>query len=773
MSDLVDSSDPTNPVDSPMSESQRDERPNDDTNPAKQQAEKTISIKVPKERKALVELFLMTFRSQLKDGCKLGESCNNYYCASNPNLKEDINALAIQLTGSALNSGKFHFCNCTNDMLAQYLDNPSTTNNHVTPHFLIVQSKTFETAFALQTKESTYIEDLIQRVFSTEESLIHSFKPSSSPSSDNIDFEGLERVYELISKNESATKTLTEAIAEYTKNQSAKKLTQVNHVRQFSIILQCPQLMEPTTHDSLNHINICILSSNKNCKIALENTFKEMPKDIFKRVVSVYQQFITVQLYLRGFIDVKIAHATRVLEILNRANESRSIFDKLPFQEFNNDAVNNIVDLKQDFNRWMSGIMEKERFASSNQPMPKKNKFDNFAFCNFPFILDTASKSKVLQIDAGKHQNEELRNAIVTQFFTQQTSSLYLVLRVVRTNLIYTALNEIINKKRDLKKSLKVQFVGEEGVDQGGVQKEFFQLIVRQIFDVNYGMFELNADTRNFWFNCNSFENDDEFMLIGVIIGLAIYNGVILDVRFPRVVYKKILGENVTFEDLQDMDPTLAKGLIQLLEYEGNVEETFCRTFQVETEAFGKVVAHDLVPGGEGMMVTDKNRQDYVDLYVEWRLETSVQKQFDAFMEGFQMVLNDDHILKLFKPEELELMVCGSPEFDFDALERSTKYADGFVKEDETIVNFWQVVKSFSEQDKKKFLAFCTGSDRVPIKGLGNLQFVIIKNGDDSERLPTAHTCFNYLLLPKYATKEKLREKLMSAIENFEGFGLK
>jgi len=58
----------------------------------------------------------------------------------------------------------------------------------------------------------------------------------------------------------------------------------------------------------------------------------------------------------------------------------------------------------------------------------------------------------------------------------------------------------------------------------------------------------------------------------------------------------------------------------------------------------------------------------------------------------------------------------------------------------------------------------------VPIKGLGNLNFVISRNGADEERLPSAHTCFNHLLLPEYTTKEKLKAQLLKAISDTEGF---
>lgn len=133
----------------------------------------------------------------------------------------------------------------------------------------------------------------------------------------------------------------------------------------------------------------------------------------------------------------------------------------------------------------------------------------------------------------------------------------------------------------------------------------------------------------------------------------------------------------------------------------------------------------------------------------------------------------DGEVLRLFRPEELELMICGTQLLDFNELERFAIYGSGYNKEHPTIRMFWDVVKEFSNEQKQRFLAFVTGSDRVPLKGLGSLGFTIIRNGEDSEQLPTSHVCYAYLLLPEYQSENKLREKLLKAIENSEGFGLK
>jgi ubiquitin-protein ligase E3 A len=126
----------------------------------------------------------------------------------------------------------------------------------------------------------------------------------------------------------------------------------------------------------------------------------------------------------------------------------------------------------------------------------------------------------------------------------------------------------------------------------------------------------------------------------------------------------------------------------------------------------------------------------------------------------------------MLRPEELELIICGSQNLNFLELEKSAKYDDGYEKDSTTIVYFWEIVHSLSLEKQKKLLLFLTGCDRAPINGLGSLIITISRFGPDSDKLPCAHTCFNHLLLPDYQNKEKLRERLIIAIENAEGFGL-
>jgi ubiquitin-protein ligase E3 A len=348
------------------------------------------------------------------------------------------------------------------------------------------------------------------------------------------------------------------------------------------------------------------------------------------------------------------------------------------------------------------------------------------------------------------------------------------IVRIRRCHLLEDALNEIARQRpRDLFKPLRVHFIGEDGVDAGGVKKEFFQLLMAELLSQDYGMLVFQEDTRTYWFDPGTFEADDAFFLLGLTVGLAVYNGVLLDLPLPLALYRKILGMDVKLRDLKDIEPTLGRSLEQIIEFSGpgSVEDVFCQTFSIPMLRGGELVHVPLCPGGENVPVTEENRREFVDLYVRWWLSDSVEKQFEAFAKGL-LTLCGGPALQLFSPTELERLVCGTPCLDFEGLEKAAKYDGGFHPEHRVVRWLWQVIGRLNNDEKKSFLKFVTGSDRAPIGGLANLRVIVQRDGADSNKLPTSHTCFNTLLLPSYRSSDKLEDRLRLAILNAEGFGL-
>ncbi|KAI7831649.1 hypothetical protein BC939DRAFT_405817 [Gamsiella multidivaricata] len=434
----------------------------------------------------------------------------------------------------------------------------------------------------------------------------------------------------------------------------------------------------------------------------------------------------------------------------------------------------------------------------------------SFSYFDYPFLLSPTSKSHILNLDALTQMSAHYEDACVRHALADHAqrllpdtmtasarefqkgiragSSPYLVLELTRAHLVEEAFEQITKKHADLKKPLKVAFVdvGEEGMDQGGVTKEFFQIMVEKVFDSQFGLFKELEEGRCWWFEgvldgSSQLEMSKkdmrirlvEYELVGILVGLALYNGVILGVRFPTVVYRKMLGWETGLDSFIESFPSLGHGLEQMLTWtDGDVYDVFMREFEISYEHLGQVTTLPLVPGGENIPVTNENRGAYVRAYMEHYVHEHIRQEFEAFQRGFEKICGGQ-ALKLLRPEELELLLCGNSELDMHDLEASCLYDDGYSPSHTLIQEFWEIVhEDLSPEQHKQLLVFVTGSDRVPIRGLKDLMFVIQRNGPDSDRLPTALTCFSRLLLPEYANKEKMKERLVTAIENSNGFGL-
>jgi E3 ubiquitin-protein ligase HERC4 len=397
-----------------------------------------------------------------------------------------------------------------------------------------------------------------------------------------------------------------------------------------------------------------------------------------------------------------------------------------------------------------------------------------FTFCKHSFLLSAGAKRRILALESTIRMKQSMQNAMYRTAFGAQESP-YLGITIRRANLLADSIS-IAGKLRpgDLRKPLKVRFHQEDGVDAGGVKREYFSLLVVELFNPDYGNWKVVGDNA-YWFSSQSLDGDKIYYLVGLLAGLAIYNDVILDLHFPLALYRRLLGVKNTLEDLKEIDETIYSSLKQIKEYPGDdAEDVFCLDFEISYSGIGgEELKHDLLgANGAGTAVTSGNKGTYVDLYVEWFFERSIEGSFKAFATGFLRVV-DGRALHLFTPLELEQLVEGETRLNFYELEKGAEY-EGFTESHHSVLEFWSVVHTFSYEQKQKLLRFATGSGRAPIGGLSNLlpKFKLQRNGPDSESLPSAATCFSTLLLPEYSSREKLRAKLLLAIENASGFGL-
>ncbi|KAJ1739380.1 putative E3 ubiquitin-protein ligase [Coemansia sp. RSA 990] len=565
--------------------------------------------------------------------------------------------------------------------------------------------------------------------------------------------------------------------------------------------------------------------------------------------------------------DWRLVAAARVMALLHAANLLLPTRSRLRLDAFYNSSIES-MDLVADYDAWQARVP------------------DAFSFCQYPFLLSLRAKMQIMQADAARQMDSKLKEAVISALFQSYStrraaqSQPHLKLLVRRRCLVEDSLHQLASHEQDLKKRLKIEFVGEEGVDAGGLTKEWFMLLLRELLNPMYGMFTCESEGgESYWFNPAALETSNQFFLVGVVVGLALYNSTILDLHLPLAVFKKLLrtgfyqasalgmsaaksadaislaivsgNQNVgaavpaatsaagvariavggrtaaaasngqagiqkkmapyapcygpagsnggsnegrspvygllspsaqlryqiseMLTDVAQFRPELSRGLRQLLQYRGDdVEDVFCLTFEASYDAYGEVVTVPLVPNGSSIAVTSHNRVEFVLRYLQWVLNDSIAKQFEPFRRGFYYVCGSN-ALSLFKPEEIELMVHGSGEdWDPEALVPLTEY-HGFSDQTKKLVEwFWQALQEMSTRERKLFLAFITGSDRLPtVMTRSTFKLKLMLLGAESNRLPIAHTCFNQLGLWQYRTKDELKHKLMMAINESEGFGLK
>ncbi|KAM0556810.1 hypothetical protein ACHAPJ_005870 [Fusarium lateritium] len=348
-----------------------------------------------------------------------------------------------------------------------------------------------------------------------------------------------------------------------------------------------------------------------------------------------------------------------------------------------------------------------------------------------------------------------------------------LQLSVRRDQVFHDSFKSLYFKSGDEMKfgKLNIRFHGEEGVDAGGVTREWFQVLSRQMFDPNYVLFTpVSSDRTTFHPNKLSGINDEHLMFfkfIGRIIGKALYEGRVLDCYFSRAVYKRILGKSVSVKDMESFDPDYYKSLCWMLD--NDITDIITETFSVEDDEFGVTNVVDLIPNGREITVTEENKHDYVRLVVEHKLLSSVKEQMAHFLQGFHDIIPAE-LISIFNEQELELLISGLPDIDIDDWKSNTEYHN-YNPSSQQIQWFWRALRSFDKEELAKMLQFVTGTSKVPLNGFKELEgmngvnrFNIHRDYGNKDRLPSSHTCFNQLDLPEYESYDHLRSQIMKAI---------
>uniref|UniRef100_A0A671MBS1 HECT-type E3 ubiquitin transferase n=1 Tax=Sinocyclocheilus anshuiensis TaxID=1608454 RepID=A0A671MBS1_9TELE len=366
-----------------------------------------------------------------------------------------------------------------------------------------------------------------------------------------------------------------------------------------------------------------------------------------------------------------------------------------------------------------------------------------------------------------------------TKGYGQGPGKVKLIIR--RAHLLEDAFNQIMcYSRKDLQRSrLYVSFIGEEGLDYSGPSREFFFLVSRELFNPYYGLFEYSAnDTYTVQISPMSAFVDSHhewFRFSGRILGLALIHQYLLDAFFTRPFYKGLLRIPCDLSDLEFLDEEFHQSLQWMKD--NDIEDMLDLTFTVNEEVFGQITERELKPGGSGIPVSDKNKKEYIERMVKWRIERGVAQQTESLVRGFYEVV-DVRLVSVFDARELELVIAGTAEIDLADWRSNTEYRGGYHDNHIVIRWFWAAVERFNNEQRLRLLQFVTGTSSIPYEGFASLRgsngprrFCVEKWGKVSS-LPRAHTCFNRLDLPPYPSFSMLYEKMLTAVEETSTFGL-
>ncbi|XRB12098.1 HECT domain-containing protein [Pseudoscourfieldia marina] len=537
-----------------------------------------------------------------------------------------------------------------------------------------------------------------------------------------------------------------------------------------------------------------------------------------------------------GGLDVCLA-AAEALELLHAAN-GRHREEIIPASQFYCGNVGlGVVDLMRDFMR-----LATPRATAAQLP--------GFCFASHPFLMPPSAKRELCQVYASHRAATAYAQAMsggVGGGVSMESEGAFLSLRIRRDRMLADAsavlLHTLHNNPQELGRPMRVSFVGEEGVDEGGLTRELLVglsalLLAPESSDAGrrVALWTFLDEPRCLWFRASNGvsdaapsgmddvddddSNDSDSMdgalraayvraraltpdgswppapssalwheLVGVLIGLAFNSRQLVGnrCRLPLAFWRQLLGHSVhSREDMAELDPSLSRSLDALMQHEGDVERDIAMEFALPPGKLTGSTPPSLLPTASSViMVTNENRETFVNHVRRHVLVTSIMSRIESVRRGFHACVGLDqkgglHPLSMLTPSELELVVCGVPHLDFHALEKNARVV-GFEPLNSgapTVRWLWKWVHASTTplEAKRALLAFVTGCDRAPLGGLGSVPLVIQRNGDGSETgaLPSAHTCFDTLLLPSYSSEDMLVQRLQLALDYTRkgGFGL-
>ncbi|XP_051896977.1 probable E3 ubiquitin-protein ligase HERC4 [Pristis pectinata] len=586
-----------------------------------------------------------------------------------------------------------------------------------------------------------------------------------------LDMSSVNQNFENLAKNISMLSKVTNAIL---RNLIPSLPCSPACVEALRVYLVLPELVavleEPMNSKLTESLTRAILSLEESYFEVLECWWRAMPFYFFKRLVKIYreksEQLLRLTMAVIPEDTSDLQNSLKILQALNKVNSTRDDQIrqrnfKIPVMEILDKSVKVFFKncfpnvLQTDMNQFINEVMMGNCIPQFNRVRQYLSALHEITqqLIPYPCIFDMDTKLNFLKIESQILQS----NAIQLQVNVSRTAVLQDLIKWYRSHngLVYF-------------RALKVTFNNEPCFGPG-VTQEFFTLFSEELQN-DERIFTNDDESNLLWFPNRETEMEDIFHLVGILCGIALSNNFVCNFHFPLALYKKLLHVQTTLEDLKELLPTIGASLQDMLNYEyDDIEEEYCQNFVVAKETEDGRVAHELIADGANIPVQKHNRKQFVDAFVDYKFNVAVEKQFKAFSEGFRRAFPLP-IVDLFLPEELMAIIHGNTNYNWKLLEQNTTYY-GYQATDRIIRDFWEVFESLLGEEKKQFIAFLSGSERLPAGGIGRISIKICRprtNFEPDLSYPRAYTCTRSLELPNYSTKELLRERLLHAIEHTE-----
>nr|XP_035978617.1 probable E3 ubiquitin-protein ligase HERC6 isoform X2 [Halichoerus grypus] len=500
-----------------------------------------------------------------------------------------------------------------------------------------------------------------------------------------------------------------------------------SHREALSVFLLLPEC--PVMHDSRNWKSLVVPFAEAVCKMSdrssrlLKQCWASLQESSLNKLVQMLKTAIISQLCQWTEHSESYCNLKALLGVMKEVHKVNTANCQLPENTFN---INELSDLLRFYpcpRRWF--------FRDNNLDLKQKEYLD--------------------------------RGQVILPY------NEHLTLRVRRSHLVEDALRQLSQvEDTDLCKVFVTEFIEEIRSRGYGVISEFFYCIFEEMTKTEYGMFMYPEEGSYMWFPVSPKFERKRYFLFGILCGLSLNNSNVANLPFPLALFKKLLDQKPSLQDLKELSPLLGKSLQEVLNNEADdLGEELCIYFSIPWDK--KDVA--LIPNGISVPVDQTNKKEYVSACIDYIFNTSVKAVYEEFQRGFYKVCDKEILLKLFHPEELMTAVVGNTDYDWKLFEENSRYDQGYHKSHPTILMFWKAFHKLTLEEKRKFLFFLRGNDRLPVRGKQEIGIVFRCPETFSETdYPRALTCHNILDLPKYSTMEKVEEALQVAINSHRGF---